>query len=299
MLDHDGEFFFVVYRGTPGLGELEGNDIRQRLLRDDDAGGVGTCVAGEPLYLEGGVEDLLGGLILRYELHDLACRTGVFLSGDVGAVLGTQHVAERGPDGFLGDELGELVGIRVGILVDPSRVPDGGLRADGPERDDLGNVLVAAVLVRDVAHHLRAARDREVYVHIGHVDAVGVQETLEEQRVFQGVQVRDLERVGDDGAGRRTPSGPYRDLPVLRILDEVPHDQEVVRKTHLPDGPQLELQPAEYLLALRPPTVTLSQAPLALLPQVLVGRVPFRLREVRQTRLAELYPYVLDALDNL
>src|ERR671921_964876 len=218
MLDHDRPL-------VPG-DALQRHYVGERLLGDDDACGVGTRVAGETLYLEGGVENLLGSLILPNELDDLARRTRMFVPGDVGTVLGTQHVAERGPDRLVGDELGELVRVRVGVLEDPPRVPDSGLRAYGPERDDLGDVLVAAVLVRDVAHHLRAPRDREVYVHIGHVDAVGVQEALEEQRVLQGIQVRYLQRVSDDGAGRGPAPRPDRDLPVLRVLDEVPNDQE-------------------------------------------------------------------------
>src|SRR5215208_4554604 len=290
MLDHDGPL-------VPG-DALQRHYVGERLLRDDDASGVGPRVAGETLYLEGGVEDLLGSLILPHELDDLARRTRVFVPGNVGIVLGAQHVAERGPDRLVGDELGKLVRIRVGVLVDPSRVPDGSLRAYGPERYDLGHVLVAAVLVRHVAHHLRAPRDREVYVHIRHVDAVRVQKALEEQRVLQGIEVRDLKRVGDDGAGSRSPPGPDRDLPVLRILDKIPDDQEVVGETHLRNRLQLELKPAEYLPALRPPTVTLREAAFALLPQVLVGAIALGLREVRQTRLTQLDPDVFDALDD-
>src|SRR5919107_5497430 len=200
MLDHDGPLI-------PG-DALQRHYIGERLLRDDDASGVGPRVAGETLYLEGGVEDLLCSLILPHELDDLARRTRVFVPGDVGTVLGAQHVAEGGSDRLVGDELGEFVGVRVRILVDSSRVPDGRLRAYGPERYDLGDVLATAVLVRDIAHHLRATRDREVYVHIRHVDAVRVQEALEEQRVFQGIEVRDLKRVSNDGTGRRPTPGP-------------------------------------------------------------------------------------------
>src|SRR5215213_9995683 len=290
MLDHDGPL-------VPG-DALQRHYVGERLLRDDDASGVGPRVAGETLYLEGSVEDLLGSLILPHELDDLARRTRVFVSGNVGTVLGAQHVAERGPDRLVWDELGEFVRVGVGVLVDSSRVPDGRLRADGPERDDLGDVLVAAVLVRYVAHHLRAPRDREVYVHIRHVDTVWVQKALEEQRVLQGIEVRYLQRVGDDGAGSGSSSGSDRDLPVLRILDEIPHDQEVVSEAHLRYGLQLELKPAEHLPALRPSTVTPREAAFALLPQILVGCVPFWLREVRKSCLAELDPDVFNALDD-
>src|SRR5918994_7334593 len=220
MLDHDGSF-------VPG-DALQRHDVGERFLRDDDAGGMGPRVAGESLYLEGGVEYLVGGLVLPHERDDLARRTRVFVPGDVGAVLGEQHVAQRGPDRLVGDELGELVRVRVGVLVDTPRVPDRRLRADSPEGDDLGDVLVAAVLVRDVAHHLRAPRDREIYVHIWHVDAVRVQKALEEQRVLQGIEVRNLQRVGDDRAGGRSPPGSDRYLAVLRILDEIPDNQKVV-----------------------------------------------------------------------
>src|SRR5829696_5126418 len=151
MLDHDGPL-------VPG-DALQRHYVGERLLRDDDASGVGPRVAGETLYLEGGVEDLPGSLILFYEAHDLARGTRVFVPGDVGTVLGTQHVAERGPHRLVGDELGELVRIGVGILIDPPRVPDGRLRSDGSERDDLGDVVDATVLLRYVAHHLRAPRD--------------------------------------------------------------------------------------------------------------------------------------------
>src|SRR5215217_8260883 len=100
---------------------------REWLLRDDYAGSMSTRVASKALYLEGGVEDLLGCLIPPHELDDLARRSRVFVPGDVGTVLGPQHVAQRRPDRLVGDELGELVRVRVGVLVDSSRVPDGRL----------------------------------------------------------------------------------------------------------------------------------------------------------------------------
>src|SRR5215210_2038416 len=272
MLDHDR---------TLVLGDaLQRHYVRQWLLGDNDASGVGPSVTGETLYLECGVEDLLRSLVLRYELDDLTGWTRVFLPGDVRAIFRDQHVPERCAYRLLGDELGELVGIRVGVLVDPTRVPYGGLRADGPERDDLGDVLVPTVLVRDVAHHLRAPRNREVYVHIRHVDAVRVQETLEEQGVLQGIEIRDLQRVGDDGAGCGPAPRANRDLPVLRVLDEVPHDQEVISETHLPDGLELELEAPSHLLAPGPTPVSPRQSPLTLVSQVLVGRIPLWLRKV-------------------
>ena len=61
MLDHDRP---LVPRDA-----LQRHYVGQRLLGDDDAGGVGPRVAGEALYLEGGVEDLLRSLVLLHELR--------------------------------------------------------------------------------------------------------------------------------------------------------------------------------------------------------------------------------------
>jgi hypothetical protein len=114
-------------------------------------------VAGEALYLEGRVEDLLGALVAVDELDDLARLPRVLLPRNVTAVLALrQHVAQRRADGLVRDELGELVRVGVRVLEDAPGVPDGGLGADGAEGDDLGYVLVPAVLVRNVLHHLRA-----------------------------------------------------------------------------------------------------------------------------------------------
>ena len=50
---------------------------------------------------------------------------------------------------------------------------------------------------------------REVDVDVRHRDALGVEEALEEQVVRQRVDVGDVQRVGDDRAGRRAaPQGP-------------------------------------------------------------------------------------------
>src|SRR5918998_2009537 len=300
MLDHHGELLLFLSLGTGLLDGLEWDDVREALLAYHDARGVGAGVAGEALDLEGRVEDLFGALVGFDELDDLARLPRVLLPRHVLAVRpGRQHVAQRRADGLVRDKLGELVRVGVRVLEDAPRVPYGGLGPDGPEGDDLGDVLVPAVLVRDVLHHLGAPRYREVYVHVRHVYAVGVQEPLEEQGVVQRVEVRDPQSVGDDGPGRRPAPGTHRDLPVLRVLDEVPHDEKVVREPHITDGRELELQPPLHLGSLRPLPVARREPPLALLAQVLVGRVPRGLREVGQPRLAELYPDVLDALDDL
>ena len=100
------------------------------------------------------------------------------------------------------------------------------------------------VLVGHVADHAVAPLHREVDVDVRHRDALGVQEALEQQVVRERVDVGDLQRVGDDRAGRRAAPGPHRDAVVLGELDEVPDDQEVGVEAHPVDHLELRSRAA-------------------------------------------------------
>src|SRR5918997_674603 len=302
VLDHDGELLVFLARQGIALRasllyRLQRDYLRQRLLGDDDAGGVGPGVAGETFDLERGIQHLLRGLVPLHVLDDVSRRPGVLVARDVPVLTGRQDVPERRTYRLVRDELCQLVRVLVGVLEDPARVPDSGLRPDGPEGDDLCHVLVAAVLVGDVPHHLAATLHREVYVHVRHADAVGVEKPLEEEGVLEGIEIRYLERVGHYGSSRRPAPGTYRNLPILGVLDEVPHDEEVVGEAHLLDGRELEVEAALYLGRDLP--VQLHEPLFAALAQVVVGGVPDRFGEVREPGLAELYADVLDKVDDL
>ena len=93
-----------------------------------------------------------------------------------------------------------------------------------------------------------AAALAEVHVDIGHAHPFDVQEALEKQVVGQGVQVGDAQRIGDQGAGRRTAPRPHRDAVVLGPVDEVLDDEEIARKAHLPDDVEFEFEPVPVFL---------------------------------------------------
>ncbi|MBB4941476.1 hypothetical protein FHR32_005853 [Streptosporangium album] len=67
----------------------------------------------------------------------------------------------------------------------------------------------------------------EVDVDVGHGDAVGVEEPLEDQAVRQRVEVGDAQRVRRQRAGRRTTAGSHPDAVVLRPHDEAGDHEEV------------------------------------------------------------------------
>ena len=185
----------------------------------------------------------------------------------------------------LGDQLRDLVDRAVGDVEHAPRVADGRAGHHRPEGDDLGDV-VAPVLLGHVVDDAVAAGDREVDVHVGHRLAARVQEALEEEVVLDGVDLGDVEAVGGERACGRAAAGADRDAVLLRELDEVPDDQEVVGEAHLLDRLELELEP---LLDLRRHVVVaLLQAFFAELDEVVERVAAFRDRELRQPDLAEL-----------
>jgi hypothetical protein len=63
----------------------------------------------------------------------------------------------------------------------------------------------------DVLDHLVAAVLAEVDVEVGHRDALGVQEALEEQAEADRVEIGDQQRPGGDRARARAAARPDRD----------------------------------------------------------------------------------------
>ena len=84
----------------------------------------------------------------------------------------------------------------------PGDVAHDGARLHRAERDDLGDVL-AAVLLRHVLDDLAAAPLAEVDVDVGQRHALGIEEALEDEVVFDRIDVGDPQAVRDEAAGRR------------------------------------------------------------------------------------------------
>ena len=115
------------------------------------------------------------------------------------------------------------------------------LRLHRPERDDLGDVL-AAVLPRDVVDDLAAPPLAEVDVDVGHRDALGVEEALEDQVEVDRIDVGDAHAPRDERRGRRAAAGPDRDVLLASVADEVPDNQQVTCEPHLLDHLELVLE---------------------------------------------------------
>ena len=214
--------------------QLQRHDVGQRAVGDHHRGGVDAGVADDALEPPRGVDHLprLGlGVVGALEL-------GLLLEVLVEGLRAAHH--------RLGDELGQPVAGAVVEAEHPRGVAGGVAREHLAEGHDLGHRLLA-VLVRDVAHDALAALHREVDVDVRHRHPLGVEEALEQQVVGERVDLGDVERVGDDRAGRRAAPRPDGDAVVLGELDEVPDDQEVGVEAHPPDHLELHLQPLDRL----------------------------------------------------
>ena len=189
--------------------------------------------AGQALHALGDLDDLLDVGVLVVHAAELG-RLRVAL------VLGVEDPVDRDVLAHhrRRQRLGDLVPHREGVVEHAGGVLDGVLRLHDAVGDDLGD-LVVAVLLLDVLDDLAAAAIIEVDVEVGHGDAVRVQEPLEEQAVLDRVEVGDAHGVGDHRAGARATAGADADPLLLGPLDVVGDDQEVAGEAHLEDDPDL------------------------------------------------------------
>jgi hypothetical protein len=86
----------------------------------------------------------------------------------------------------------------------------------------------------------------------------GIQESLEQQSVSDWIDVGYPETVGYQRAGRRPAARPDRHPLLARIVDEVPHHQEVAGEAHLLDDGQLVREASLDRVARTVPVVALE-----------------------------------------
>ena len=136
--------------------------------------------------------------------------------------------------------LGQALTDRVRLVHHAGGVLKRLLRLNGAEGDNLRN-LVLAVLIGHVVDDLAAATIVEVHIEVGHGDAVGVEESLENQVVVQRVQLGDAHRVRHHGTCTGTAARTHTNTVALSPVDEVRHDQEVAGEAHGGNDPHLVL----------------------------------------------------------
>ena len=127
----------------------------------------------------------------------------------------------------------------------------------------------------DEVDDLVASRRVEIDVDVWHLAALGVEESLEEQVVFDGIGVGDAQRVADDAVAGRA-AARIGDLARAGEDGDVAHGQEVLREAQLLDDLELVLKPGGDLWGDRP--VALGGALEAAFAEQRVGRLGGRQR---------------------
>ena len=183
---------------------LERQQVHQRLVADDDAGGVDGGVAREVFENERGVDqfarDLLGfvGLLEFRRLFER---------------LFERHLqVER-------NHLGQPVAFAVAQTHHAADVAHNRFGAHGAEGDDLRDG-VAAVFFADIFNDVGAPVVGEIDVNVRRIDALGIQEAFEQQAVTNGIHVGDLEQISDERTGGRT-ARHAGDAVFAAVADEI------------------------------------------------------------------------------
>ena len=146
-------------------------------------------------------------------------------------------------------QLGDLVGLLIGVAQHPAHITDDAAGSHGAKGDNLRHVVMA-VLARHIVNHLTPALIAQVDVQIGHGHALGVQKPLKQQVVFQGIQLGDIQTVGDNRASAAAAARAHHDVLLPRKADKIPHNQEIIHKAHAENDIQLIFQALDGCLGI-------------------------------------------------
>ena len=139
------------------------------------------------------------------------------------------------------DELRNAIYLCIGKIEDTPHVPHRAARRHGAKRDDLRHMILPVALL-DVFYDLFAANVTKIHVNIRHGDALGIEKTLKEEGILQGIDVRDPQDIGDKAPRRRSTPRPHGDLLRSGVMDEVPDHQKIAIEPHPMDNIQLIVQ---------------------------------------------------------
>ncbi len=168
--DDTAAAFFAVQRGEVG----------QIARCDDHAPGMLAGIAGNAFEFQRHIDEsghLLIVVIALLEIRLLLQR------------LGQGHAdLER-------DQLGDGIDEAVGVPQHPAHIAHHRLGRHGAVGNDLRN-LVAAVGLGHIIDHPVTPLHAEIDIEVGHGDTLGVQEALEQQVVFEWIEVGDEQGIG-------------------------------------------------------------------------------------------------------
>ena len=141
------------------------------------------------------------------------------------------------------NHLGKIVALGVGNLQNPSDITNHAFGTQRAKRDDLGNV-VFAVLSLHIVDDFATPGLAEVDVEVGGRNTVRIQKALENEIVANRVDRDDSQCIGNNATAAGPPARTDRNAVLSGIVNEIPHDEEVVDKPCLLDNPHFCIEAA-------------------------------------------------------
>ena len=139
---------------------------------------------------------------------------------------------------LLRDHLGKTVYIIIRKIHHSSHITDHTLCRQCTEGYDLDHLFLA-IFAADIVNNLLSSFEAEININIGHGHTLRVQEAFKQQIILDRVNIRDLQRIGNNTSRRRTTPRSHHDLIGLGIIDKIPHDQEIIHVPHSLDNRKL------------------------------------------------------------
>ena len=245
----------------------------KRQLGDDNAGSVRRSMTRQSFKSHRQVEHLLYKRLVLVSSSQLR--------------IDLKSLCDSDPE-LIRDGFGYLIALSVRRVESPRDIAYSRFGLESTESDDLRH-LVPAVLSVDVLDDLLPSLDAEVDVYIRHADSLRVQEPLEDQVVFDRIYLRYIQAVRYDAACSRASARSDSDLVRLGIVDEIPHDEEVLDISHVLDDGKLHLE-ALSVARIRVHgrlAVSADEAFIAQFAEVLIACHAFRRHVLRQMVLAK------------
>ena len=212
--------FFVV-------GGADGDPVADVVAADDEATGMHAGVAHISFEHFG----VANGVAHEWVVRGFGFpQFGDRLDGIGQVHLG--HLAVGPCRQLVGNEFAQAVGFRKRELEHAGHVFDGQFCGHRSVSDDVGHFF-CTIFIGHPLQHASASVVVEVHIDIRERNTVGIQEALEEEVIFNRVDVGDAQAVSHGTArGRSTPRAD-RDTELLAsCLDVVLHDEEVAREAH-------------------------------------------------------------------
>ena len=142
---------------------------------------------------------------------------------------------------LIGNHLCKRIHIRIGQIHHSSHITDDSLGSQGTEGNNLHH-LFGTVFAADIINHLLSSFEAEVNINIRHGNTFRIQKSFKQQIIFNGINIGNLQAVGNDTSCRRTTSRTYHNTVLLGIVNKVPNDQEIIHIAHGPDNTKLIIQ---------------------------------------------------------